>query len=136
MIKPQVEGTSTTYYWTHDSGSTSSPVTAATAGEDHDYYYTEIPLDNLGAVNGNVTVTLKGTTKVGYDEDDNPVAGGGHVYGGGDASAVTGSGNKVTVNLQDNTKVLGNVFGGGNEGPVEGSTEVNIGAAPAVTPTP
>ena len=136
MIKPQVEGTSTTYYWTHDHGTTSSPVTAATAGEDHDYYYTEIPLDNLGAVNGNVTVTLKGTTKVGYDEDDNPVAGGGHVYGGGDASAVTGSGNKVTVNLEENTKVLGNVFGGGNEGPVEGSTEVNIGAAPAVTPTP
>ena len=136
MIKPQSGGTSTTYYWTHDSGSTSSPVTAATAGEDHDYYYTEIPLDNLGAVNGSVTLTLKGTTKVGYNEENQPVAGGGHVYGGGDASAVTGSGNKVTVNLEENTKVLGNVFGGGNEGPVEGSTEVNIGAAPAVTPTP
>ena len=126
MIKPQSGGTSTTYYWTHDSGSTGSPVTAATAGEDHDYYYTEIPLDNLGAVDGNVILTLKGTTKVGYDEDDNPVAGGGHVYGGGDSSAVTGSGNTVTVNLQENTKVLGNVFGGGNEGLVEGSTEVNI----------
>ena len=126
MIKPQSGGTSTTYNWTHDKGSTGSPVTAATAGEDHDYYYTEIPLDNLGAVDGNVTLTLKGTTKVGYDEEDQPVVGGGHVYGGGDASAVTGSGNTVTVNLQGNTKVLGNVFGGGNEGLVEGSTEVNI----------
>ena len=126
MIKPQSGGTSTTYYWTHEHGNTSAPVTAATAGEDHDYYYTEIPLNNLGAVNGNVTLTLKGTTKVGYDEEGNPVADGGHVYGGGDASAVTGSGNTVTVNLQEKTLVRGNVFGGGNNGKVEGSTIVNV----------
>ena len=126
IIKPQSGGTSTTYYWTHDHGSTGSPVTDAEEGKDHENFYTEISLDKLGAVNGNVTVTLKGTTKVGYDEEGNPVTGGGHVYGGGDSSAVTGSENTVTVNLQDNTKVLGNVFGGGNEGLVEGRTQVNI----------
>ena len=129
IIKPQSGGTSTTYYWTHDKGSTSSPVTAATA-TDPAYFYTEIPLNNLGAVNGDVTLTLDGSTKVEckvFNEDgsiDNTKTGG--VYGGGDASAVTGSGNKVTVNLQGNATVNGNVFGGGNMGLVEGSTKVNI----------
>ena len=57
----------------------------------------------------------------------------GNVFGGGNESK---SLDNTTVNIQGNTYVHGNVFGGGNEGPVEGSTEVNIGAAPAVTPTP
>lgn len=115
MIKPQTGGTSTTYYWTHDKGSTGSPITVATAGEDHDYFYTEISLDNLGAVDGNVTLTLDGNTTVG-----------GSVYGGGDASAVTGAGHNVTVTLKGNTIVNGSVFGGGNNGKVEGSTIVNV----------
>ena len=116
MIKPQSGGTSTTYYWTHDRGSTSSPITTA---EGKDYFYTEVPLDNLGAVSGNVNLTLQGSTIVG-------TGGTGHVYGGGDSSAVTGDAHKVTVTLKGNTQVNGNVFGGGNEGKVEGSTEVNI----------
>ena len=87
-------------------------------------------LDDLAAVTGNVTLTLNGTTKVGYDEDGNPVDGGGNVYGGGEESAVKGAGNKVTVNLSGNTEVYGDVFGGGDEGVVEGSTEVNIGTNP------
>ncbi len=115
MIKPQTDGTSTTYYWTHDKGSTASPITAAGEGEDHDYFYTEIPLDNLGAVDGNVNLSLEGNTTVG-----------GSVYGGGDASAVTGAGHSVTVSLKGNTTVNGSVFGGGNNGKVEGSTIVNI----------
>lgn len=36
---------------------------------------------------------------------------------------VTGN---VTLNIEGNTEILGNVFGGGDEGLVEGSTEVNI----------
>ena len=130
IIKPQTGGTSTTYYWTHDKGSTAFPITDAGEGEDYGYFYTEIPLDNLGAVNGYVTLTLKGNTEVEctfFNEDgtiDNTKKGG--VYGGGDASAVTGSDHKVTVNLQGNATVNGNVFGGGNKGLVEGSTEVNI----------
>ena len=137
IIKPQSGGTPTTYYWTHASGSTGSPITSATAGEDHDYFYTEIPLDNLGAVNGSVTLTLDGSTKVEskvFKEDgtiDNTKTGG--VYGGGQASAVTGSNNIVKVYLCGATEVYGNVFGGGDEGEVEGSTQVNIQTAPPTT---
>ena len=59
----------------------------------------------------------------------------GNVFGGGNESK---SLDNTTVNIQGNTYVHGNVFGGGNKAEVEGSTEVNIGAAPApaVTPTP
>ena len=116
IVKPQEGGTSTEYYWTHNnSGSTGSPVMAAEEGVDHDYFYTEISLDNLGAVDGNVTLTLDGNTTVG-----------GSVYGGGDASAVTGAGHNVTVTLKGNTIVNGSVFGGGNNGKVEGSSIVNV----------
>lgn len=85
---------------------------------------------NLGSVNGDVTLTIEGDSKIGTIEGE---AGAqtlkedtGNVYGGGDASYVNGISHKITVNLQGNTQVLGNVFGGGNEGLVEGSTEVNI----------
>ncbi len=82
---------------------------------------------NLGSVNGDVTLILtsKGTngkTTIGIGNDNTS----GNVYGGGDASYVTGASHKITVKLQGNTQVNGNVFGGGNEGLVEGSTEVNI----------
>ena len=82
----------------------------------------DITSANLGSVEGSVNLTIKGDSKIGTAGDNTK----GNVYGGGDASYVTGSGNKVTVNLQGKTKVLGSVFGGGNEGKVEGSTEVNI----------
>ena len=72
-------------------------------------------LDNLGAVNGNVSLSLEGDTTIDAD-----------VYGGGDASAVTGAGHSVTVTLKGNVTVNGSVFGGGNNGKVEGSTTVNI----------
>ena len=55
---------------------------------------------------------------------DNTKKGG--VYGGGQASAVTGNTHKVIVNLKDNTEVDGDVFGGGDQGEVEGSTKVNV----------
>ena len=125
MIKPQTDGTSTTYYWTHSSGSTGSPITAATA-TDPAYFYTEIPLDNLGAVSGTVTLTIKGNSKVGTVGDSNT----GHVYGGGDQSEVrnstTPANASTIVNIEGNTEVLGNVYGGGNQGFVSGSTTVNI----------
>jgi hypothetical protein len=91
--------------------------------------YTTVNLNksNLGSVAGNVTLTLTtsgndGKTTIGTANDTTT----GHVYGGGEESYVTGSGNKVTVNLKGKTEVLGNVYGGGDRGVVEGNTEVNI----------
>ena len=37
-----------------------------------------------------------------------------------------GAANKVTVNIEGNTQIYGNVFGGGDKGEVQGSAEVNI----------
>ena len=130
IINPQSGGTSTNYYWTHDHGSTDSPITAATETDPKSYYYTEIPLDNLGTVSGLVTLTITGTNEKGSVigiEGDNTT---GHVYGGGDASAVknttTPANASTIVNIKGNTEVKGNVFGGGNEGEVTGSATVNI----------
>jgi len=102
-------------------------------GNKH-YLYTDINLSNsnLGSVDGNVILTIKGDSKVGYDEDGNSVEGGGNVFGGGEQSYVTGATHTVTVNVEGNTEVLGNVFGGGDNGVVEGHTIVNI----QDTPTP
>lgn len=80
---------------------------------------------NLGSVNGNVTLTITGTSEksvIGTEGDTTK----GNVFGGGESSYVTGADHKVIVTLAGKTQVLGNVFGGGDAGVVEGSTEVNI----------
>ena len=79
--------------------------------------YTDLNLStsNLGSVAGSVNLTLKSTTVTG------------NVFGGGESSYVTGTGNLVTVNLLGETTVNGNVFGGGDKGVVECGTVVNIG---------
>lgn len=95
--------------------------------DDNHTIKTNEAITGLGAVNGNVTLILKGNTVVGTVGDNNT----GNVYGGGDASSVkvkegvADSGN-ITIYLAGNTEVLGNVYGGGNSGLAEGSTEVNI----------
>ena len=111
MITYNPGGNSTTYTWTHSIGSTSSPITG-------NQFYTEVPFDNLGAVLGNVTLTLKGNTIVGDGTADT-----GNVFGGGDQSAVTGS---TLVEILEHTKVLGNIYGGGNMGEVGGNTKVVV----------
>ena len=111
------------YQWIHDVptewGISPAPTTSNAnkkfeypSGSGNWYIYTDQELTNLGAVNGNVELTIKGSTHV---EES--------VFGGGDQSAVTGS---STVTIQDNVTVDGNVFGGGNVATVGGSTEVNI----------
>ena len=132
------------YEWTNDlNGKTKDerkadpayPKTVIVDGEEVTkwYCYTWSQLVNLGAVLNNVTLTLDGNTVVGTV--GNPETG--NVYGGGDASAVGHVDDpndnedediiaNTTVNLQGNTRVLGNVFGGGNEGLVNGSATVNI----------
>lgn len=112
------------YTWS-SSGSTSDPFTDN--GDSHEIF-TDKDLDNLGKVLSNVTLTLKGTTKVGTEG----VATTGHVYGGGDESTVAGN---TTVILKGDAKVLGNVYGGGNKGQVGGSSEVKIQDA-TTTPEP
>jgi len=97
-----------------------------TSGSDlttNHYIYTNVDLSksNLGSVDGNVKLTIKGSSVIGTG-----VATTGNVYGGGDESYVTGAGHTVTVTLQGNTHVSGNVFGGGNHGLVEGTTKVEI----------
>ena len=81
------------------------------------YVYTTVNLEksNLGSVDNDVNLTLKGSTTVN-----------GNVYGGGESSWVTGNNHTVTVTIQGNTEVYGNVYGGGDKGNVEGSTKVNI----------
>ena len=99
-------------------------VASVSAGNEFDnnggnFILTTESLDGLGAVEGNVNLTINGSTV------------GGSVYGGGDKSAVkvkegvTNSGN-IIVTLAGSTNIAGNVYGGGNSGDVEGSTEVNI----------
>lgn len=125
-----------------DGVNTSKP---AFQDEDGNWYcYTTVSLENLGIVTGNVTLTLDGNTVVGTAGDSET----GNVYGGGDDSAVGQLDSNpnddtddsiianTTVNLQGNTRVLGNVFGGGNEGLVNGSATVNIRPETPTTPTP
>ena len=110
LIKPQSGGTSTTYFWSNE-GTTASPITNGTN------FYTSIPLDNLGTVSGDVSLTIDGNSKIGTDGDN----GTGNVFGGGDESVVNGN---TEVSLQGETEVLGNVYGGGNRGDVGGNTKV------------
>ena len=130
MITPQSGGTSTNYYWTHETSvggttlSTGSPAVLDVDGKN--WFYTEIPLDNLGAVSGDATLTIKGTSVIGTENDATT----GHVYGGGEQSAVTktagGEKGNTTVKLQEGVTVLGNIYGGGNNGPVNGNSKVEI----------
>ena len=122
-----VKGQTTTYHWEQGD--------AISVDNDNYILYITENLDLLGSVSGNVTLTLKGNTTVGTLEGGNLKAGTGNVFGGGDESRVTqqtSSGNPVpntgntTVILQQGATVHGNVYGGGNEGPVGGNSEVII----------
>lgn len=162
MFEPGTPSGTTTFTWRNISDATADGTTLEleTSGnnigkikngksgsyenedEDKHYLYTDINLStsNLGSVAGDVTLTLKGNTKVGTLEGDASTLkeGTGNVYGGGDQSYVyneddtnpnKGEETKAStiVNLQGNTIVYGNVFGGGNNGKVSGNTTVNIG---------
>ena len=131
MIKPQSGGTSTTYYWTNEKTfgtttlSTSKPAIINPNNDGKNYFYTEIPLENLGTVSGNVTLTINDATTVGES-----------VYGGGEESVVGGN-TIVTVNSGSiggkNPGRFGyrwgNVYGGGKGKIVikdDGSSELAV----------
>ena len=92
------------------------------------YCYTTVPLDNLGTVTGNVTLNIQGNTTVYgkvFDENGVEISASvdrGGVFGGGDASNVTGN---TTVEMTGGT-VEGSVYGGANLAVVNGNTEVII----------
>lgn len=133
VITPATYPTATTYTWTNNNTfgnttlSTTSPAILNPNGDGENFLFTEISLDNLGTVTGAVTLTITGSSVIGTTGDTTT----GHVFGGGDESAVDGS---TTVNISGNTQVLGNVFGGGNEGEVSGNTTVNIRATEPANP--
>lgn len=134
-----------TYKW--ESG------TAGTANEGSGILYTDAPMDQLGVVTDDITLTIKGKkSDATYTVKDNVFGGGnespsekkttvviedyvdknnnatgtvvqGSVFGGGNEASV-GTDSKVT--LKGSTNVQGNVFGGGNKAVVSGSATVNI----------
>lgn len=115
------------YTWIHDVptewGITPTPQTnndkkkfEYPIGSGNWYVYTPETLTGLGTVNGNVILSIEGTTKVD-----------GSVFGGGAQSAVSGN---TTVYLSQNADITGNVFGGGDNGVVGGDANVYIQANP------
>ena len=105
------------------------------------YCYTWNSLDDLGAVTGNVTLTIDGNTTL----TDGKVMKVAHsVYGGGEESAVNGN-TSVTVTggtigtANEGGAEYGNVYGGGKgkaddvtAGIVKGSTNVSISGSPTI----
>ena len=94
---------STEYTWTNNKPSGVSKNKPYFKDGDDWYCYTWESLENLGAVTGDVTLTIDGTTTVA-----------GSVFGGGEESAV---GANTNVNVDAGT-VSGNVYGGGKLGSV------------------
>ena len=120
------DGSDRYYTWSNVREPDHDTATHATfQGEDGKWYcYTRVSLQGLGAVSGNVRLTIDGSTTVGTETSPGVLkAGTGNVYGGGDDSAVNGN---TEVIIKGNTRVLGNVYGGGNNGTVGGNSEVRI----------
>ena len=116
-----VKGRTTTYKWDGKEGD-------AWINNNDSILYTEEDLTTLGTVTGDVSLTIKGTSKIGtLDGEGELVDGTGDVFGGGEQSAVSGdSPVDVTVTIEGKTEVLGDVFGGGKQGRVDGNATVNI----------
>ena len=115
-MEAELPETDAEYTWQHRDV-VDSKETAIDMGS-HILYTTE-DLTGLGAVTGDVTLTINGNSNIGHD-----------VFGGGDSSAVINTTNpanaSTTVKLQGNAQVQGNVFGGGNRGLVSGTATVNV----------
>ena len=124
-----------TFKWKHVNSISNNSQCLEVDG-DNRYIKTTQDLETLGAVDGNVTLTIRGSSVIGTAGNANT----GNVFGGGESSYVTTNPNitnqKVTVNLEGETEVLGNVFGGGDKGEVQCSTEVNIRQTAPTTTDP
>jgi len=105
------------YTWSNAGGlSTSNPF-----DDTNHLIYTDVDLSGLGAVTGNVTLYLNGSTAID-----------GSVFGGGEQSDVNGNTN---VNIESGS-VSTDVYGGGMQGDITGNVTVNIGKeGTTTTPT-
>ena len=104
------------YTWSKTYGTNAEPFVDTEDGKH--YIHTEESLDNLGAVTGNTTLNIEGSTTVG-----------GSVYGGGDESSVNGGTNILltgTATIGSNQSGTGDVYGGGNVASVGGNTQVSL----------
>ncbi len=119
MFEPGEESGTTEFTWKNatEAGVILSNGNSGSDLTTDNYIYTDVDLNNLGIVSGNITLTLKGSTTVT-----------GSVYGGGEQSEVRrineNTPASITVTLQGQTRVMGNVYGGGNQGDVDGNTQV------------
>jgi hypothetical protein len=120
-ITPQKEGTYDEYTWTNDPSLSTSNPSGTINGKP--CYYTEISLDSLGTVRGNVSLTIEGKSTIGSYVNGVLKPDSGNVFGGGHESLVTGN---TEVKIFGKTKVFGNIYGGGNMGLVGGNTNVII----------
>ncbi len=107
-----VKGKTTTYKWEHGN--------AISIDKTKHILYTTENLDGLGAVTGNVTLTLNNTT-VGSNADTTLDQG--NVFGGGEESSVGGN---TTVTISGGN-IYGSVFGGGDIGSVGTFTKDDAG---------
>lgn len=138
---PDTQSTHETYTWCYKNKTTNVVIPAGVVIPDgvgtgnptfeyegKKYFYTDVSLEGLGAVTGNITLTINGNTII--DENGKVMKVGKSVYGGGEESAVKGN-TTVTVNggtigTDDSEDDYGNVFGGGKQGLVEQNTTVTI----------
>lgn len=97
------------YTWQHRDEAVNS--TTRAIDKNNHILYTNTDLNALGAVTGQVTLTIKDGTTVTGD-----------VYGGGESSAAVGD---ILVNINGGT-INNSVYGGGKKGNVGGSVIVNI----------
>lgn len=93
------------YTWSNTYGTNANPFTDTEDGKH--YIHTDVSLDGLGAVTGNVTLTIDGNTVA--DENGKVMKVEHSVYGGGEESNVLGD---TQVNMNGGT-IAQNVFGGG-----------------------
>ena len=125
MFEPGTLSGTTTFEW-KNAAEADITLKDNQSGSDltNHYIYTDIDLSksNLGSVAGDVILTIKGNSVIGTEGNANT----GNIFGGGESSYVTKPGKSVTVYLQGNTIVHGNVFSGGDKGEVQCSTTVVV----------
>lgn len=107
-----IKGQTTTYTWQEGNS-------ISVDNTNHILYTTE-DLGALGTVEGKVTLTVTGDSRIGTAPGD---PNSGNVFGGGESGKVDDS---TDVTLGGNTHVYGSVYGGGNLGEVTGDTKVTL----------